>query len=67
MFPNSETEYNKHRKKYFYRQEVKGMTVRERMLALKIKEKQDKNPEYAKKIGIQVNIVEKDRDIKRGV
>ena len=32
------------------------MTVRERMLLLKIKEKQDKNPEYAKKIGIQVNI-----------
>lgn len=67
MFSNSETEYNKHRKKHFYRQEVKGMTVRERILALKIKEKQDKNPEYAKKIGIQVNIVEKDRDIKRGV
>lgn len=44
------------------------MTVRERMLALKIKEKFDKNPKYAKKIGIQVNIVEnKNRDIKRGV
>lgn len=43
------------------------MTVRERMLALKIKEKQDKNPEYAKKIGIQVNMVEnKNRDLKRG-
>lgn len=42
------------------------MTVRERILALKIKEKQDKNPEYAKKIGIQVNIIEKDRDRKRG-
>ena len=67
MFSNSETEYNIHIKEHFYRQEVKGMTVRERMLALKIKEKQDKNPEYAKKIGIQVNIVEKDRDIKRGV
>ena len=34
------------------------MTVRERMLALKVKEKLDKNPEYAKKIGIQVNVVE---------
>ena len=34
------------------------MTVRERMLALKIKEKQDKNPEYVKKIGIWVNVVE---------
>lgn len=43
------------------------MTVRERMLALKIKEKQDKNPEYAKKIGIQVNIIENgNRDLKRG-
>jgi len=28
------------------------------MLALKVKEKLDKNPEYAKKIGIQVNVVE---------
>ena len=34
------------------------MSVRERMLALKLKEKLDKNPEYAKKIGIQVNVVE---------
>ena len=42
------------------------MTVRERMLALKIKEKLDKDPEYAKKIGIQVNIVEnKNKDLKR--
>ena len=68
MFLNSETEYNIHIKEHFYCQEVKGMTVRERMLALKIKEKQDKNPEYAKRIGIQVNIVEnKNREIKRGV
>lgn len=36
------------------------MTVRERILALKIKEKQDKNPEYAKKIGIQVKVVTKE-------
>ena len=43
------------------------MTVRERMLALKIKEKQDKNPEYAKKIGIQIKIVENEnKDLKRG-
>lgn len=43
------------------------MTVRERMLALKIKEKQDKNPEYAKKIGVQVNMVENEnRNSKRG-
>ena len=43
------------------------MTVRERMLALKIKEKQDKNPEYAKKIGSQIKIVENEnKDLKRG-
>ena len=34
------------------------MTVRERILMLKIKEKQDRNSEYTKKIGIQVNIIE---------
>ena len=32
--------------------------MRERILMLKIKEKQDKNPGYAKKIGIQVKITE---------
>ena len=43
------------------------MTVRERMLILKIKEKQDKNPEYTKKIGIQVNITKNGkREEKRG-
>ena len=43
------------------------MTVRERVLMLRIKEKQDKNPEYAKKIGIWVNIREnKNSDSKRG-
>ena len=43
------------------------MTVRERMLALKIKEKQDKNPEYAKKIGIQVKMVANENIVlKRG-
>ena len=43
------------------------MNVRERMLALKIKEKLDKNPEYAKKIGIQVKMVENEnKNIKRG-
>ena len=41
------------------------LSVRERILLLRIKEKQDKNPEYAKKIGIQVNIVEnKNKDLK---
>ena len=34
------------------------LTVRERILMLRIKEKVDKNPEYAKKIGIQVYVVE---------
>lgn len=41
------------------------LSVRERILLLRIKEKQDKNLEYAKKIGIQVNIVEnKNKDLK---
>ena len=34
------------------------LTVRERILMLRIKEKVDKNPEYAKKIGIQAYVVE---------
>ena len=34
------------------------LTVRERILMLRIKERVDKNPEYAKKIGIQACIVE---------
>ena len=43
------------------------MSVRERMLALKIKEKLDKNPTYAKKIGVQIKVVENEnRDLKRG-
>ena len=47
--------------------EVKFLTVRERILMLRIKEKQDKNPEYAKKIGIWVNIREnKNSYSKRG-
>ena len=36
------------------------MTVRERILALRLLEKQEQNPDYAKRIGIQVNILEKD-------
>ena len=32
--------------------------MKERILMLRIKERQDKNPEYAKKIGIQVDIIE---------
>lgn len=33
------------------------MTTRERILAIKLLEKQAHNPEYAKQVGIQVNIV----------
>ena len=36
------------------------MTVRERILALRLLEKQEQNPEYAKRIGIQVNVMKKD-------
>lgn len=35
------------------------MTVRERILAIQLLEKQEHNPEYAQKIGIQVRIVKK--------
>jgi hypothetical protein len=37
-----------------------SMTVRERILAIKLLEKQEKNPEYAKQIGIQVSMEKKD-------
>jgi hypothetical protein len=36
------------------------MTVRERILALRLLEKQKQQPEYAKRIGIQVGIMIKD-------
>lgn len=48
------------------------MTARERILAIKLLEKQERNPEYAKWIGIQVSMVKKDskdkvnEDIKGG-
>ena len=43
------------------------LTVRERILMLRIKERVDRNPEYAKKIGIQVKVIEnKNRSLKRG-
>ena len=35
------------------------MTARERILALRLLEKQERLPEYAKRIGIQVCILEK--------
>ena len=36
------------------------MTARERILAIKLLEKQKRNPEYARRIGIQVSIEKKD-------
>ena len=36
------------------------MTARERILALRLLEKQEQNPDYARRIGIQVNMVKKD-------
>ena len=40
------------------------MTVRQRILALRLLEKQERNPEYAKRIGIQVSMVKKDSKVK---
>ena len=36
------------------------MTARERILAIKLLEKQERNPDYAKRISIQVSMVKKD-------
>ena len=36
------------------------MTARERILALRLLEKQEKQPEYAKRIGIQVQMKKTD-------
>ena len=36
------------------------MTVRERILSLRLLEKQEQSPEYARRIGIQVNMIDKD-------
>lgn len=33
------------------------MTAKERILALRLLEKQERRPEYANRIGIQVNII----------
>ena len=35
------------------------MTARERILALRLLEKQEQNPDYARRIGIQVHILKK--------
>ena len=39
------------------------MTAKERILAIKFLEKQERNPEYANRIGIQVSMVKKDPKI----
>lgn len=36
------------------------MTARERILAIKLLERQEHNPEYAQRIGIQVSMVRND-------
>ena len=36
------------------------MTARERILALRLLEKQERNPAFARRIGIQVNMLDKD-------
>ena len=36
------------------------MTARERILALRLLQKQEQNPDYARRIGIQVNMMTKD-------
>lgn len=36
------------------------MTAKERILALRLLEKQERSPEYAKRIGIHVKISQKD-------
>ena len=38
------------------------MTARERILAIKLLEKQERNPEYARRIGIQVSMEKKDKN-----
>lgn len=37
------------------------MTVRQRILALKFLEKQQKKPEFAKKLGVKINTKEKEK------
>ena len=40
------------------------MSVKSRLLALKLLEKQKRNPEYAIQFGIEVNVVEKEKEEK---
>lgn len=37
-----------------------SVTVRERILAIRLLKKQEQDPEYASRIGIQVTMVQKD-------
>ena len=37
------------------------MTARERILAIRLMEKQEKSPEYTKLIGVQVNLIKEDK------
>lgn len=39
------------------------MTAKERILSIRLLERQEKNPEYAKKIGIQVSMKAAEKDI----
>ena len=39
------------------------MTTRERILAIKLLEKQERNPEYVRRIGIQVSMEKKNPKI----
>ena len=41
------------------------MSVKSRLLALNLLEKQKHNPEYAKQIGIEVKVVEKEKEDKK--
>lgn len=41
------------------------MTVKQRVLALRLLEKQQRNPEYAKKLGINVTINSRDSQKKQ--
>ena len=44
----------------YHHKEVNAMTARERILAIRLLEKQERNPVYAKQIGIQVSMTKKD-------
>ena len=41
-----------------------NMSPRERILALRLLEKQKRNPKYAERIGVQVSIVKKNPKVK---